>query len=77
MFLSSLDPQSTLHYPITQDSKMTIPDALVQALNDQHNYRTVKISLDGLYLDRDELVQLRINSAWFWIKREIVKMAVL
>ncbi|GKZ36699.1 hypothetical protein AbraIFM66950_007874 [Aspergillus brasiliensis] len=42
--------------------KSTWTDALVQALNDEYHYNTINISLDDLYLDHDELIQVRDNN---------------
>ncbi|KAJ5280499.1 hypothetical protein N7478_005871 [Penicillium angulare] len=39
--------------------KSTWTDALVSTLRDKHNYHTINISLDDLYLDHDRLVKLR------------------
>ncbi|GKZ26553.1 hypothetical protein AbraIFM66951_002610 [Aspergillus brasiliensis] len=42
--------------------KSTWTDALVQALNDEYHYNTINISLDDLYFDHDELIQVRDNN---------------
>ncbi|RAH59051.1 D-glycerate 3-kinase-like protein [Aspergillus piperis CBS 112811] len=42
--------------------KSTWTDALVQALNDEYKYNTINISLDDLYLDHDDLIQVRDNN---------------
>ncbi|KAJ6093402.1 hypothetical protein N7486_008691 [Penicillium sp. IBT 16267x] len=39
--------------------KSTWTDALASTLRSQHNYKTINISLDDLYLDHDDLVKLR------------------
>ncbi|KAJ5108427.1 hypothetical protein N7456_005102 [Penicillium angulare] len=39
--------------------KSTWTNALVGTLRDKHNYHTINISLDDLYLDHDDLVKLR------------------
>ena len=39
--------------------KSTWTEALVGALQDQHNYNTINVSLDDFYLDHDKLVELR------------------
>lgn len=43
--------------------KSTWTDALVQTLRQQHEYNTIAISLDDLYLDHDELIALRDSNA--------------
>jgi D-glycerate 3-kinase len=43
--------------------KSTWTTALVQALNEQHKLRTINLSLDDLYLDHEDLVQLRNDNA--------------
>ncbi|GKZ79536.1 hypothetical protein AnigIFM56816_003735 [Aspergillus niger] len=42
--------------------KSTWTDALAQALNDEYKYNTINISLDDLYLDHDDLIQVRDNN---------------
>jgi D-glycerate 3-kinase len=42
--------------------KSTWTNAIVKRLNDKHNYRTINLSLDDLYLDHDELVKLRLTN---------------
>lgn len=42
--------------------KSTWTDALVKALRDTHNYKTINLSLDDLYLDHDDLVKLRTSN---------------
>ncbi|KAJ5676137.1 hypothetical protein N7462_009034 [Penicillium macrosclerotiorum] len=39
--------------------KSTWTDALVKTLRDQHKYNTINVSLDDLYFDHHELVQVR------------------
>ncbi|KAJ5761083.1 hypothetical protein N7520_008239 [Penicillium odoratum] len=39
--------------------KSTWTDALASTLRNKHNYQTINISLDDLYLDHDDLVTLR------------------
>ena len=39
--------------------KSTWTDALVKTLNNEYKYNTINISLDDLYLDHDDLVQVR------------------
>ncbi|KAJ5644583.1 hypothetical protein N7507_010594 [Penicillium longicatenatum] len=39
--------------------KSTWTDALAGTLRSKHNYKTINISLDDLYLDHDDLVRLR------------------
>ncbi|KAJ5819900.1 hypothetical protein N7474_005491 [Penicillium riverlandense] len=43
--------------------KSTWTSALVQALNEKHKLRTINLSLDDLYLDHEDLVQLRNDNA--------------
>ena len=42
--------------------KSTWTDALVKALREVHNYKTINLSLDDLYLDHDQLVNLRTSN---------------
>ncbi|KAJ5115256.1 hypothetical protein NUU61_001015 [Penicillium alfredii] len=42
--------------------KSTWTDALVKALSEQHHYNAINISLDDLYLDHDDLLQLRLSN---------------
>lgn len=39
--------------------KSTWTDALASTLHNKHNYKTINLSLDDLYLDHDDLVKLR------------------
>lgn len=43
--------------------KSTWTSALVQALNEKHKLGTINLSLDDLYLDHEDLVQLRNDNA--------------
>ncbi|KAJ6008931.1 hypothetical protein N7522_003947 [Penicillium canescens] len=40
--------------------KSTWTEAFVKRLNNKHNYHTINLSLDDLYLDHDDLVNLRL-----------------
>ncbi|KAJ5727644.1 hypothetical protein N7493_005464 [Penicillium malachiteum] len=42
--------------------KSTWTDALVDTLRNRHNYKTINISLDDLYLDHDDLVRVRLEN---------------
>jgi D-glycerate 3-kinase len=42
--------------------KSTWTDVLVKALREIHNYKTINLSLDDLYLDHDDLVKLRTSN---------------
>ncbi|KAJ5103900.1 hypothetical protein N7532_004429 [Penicillium argentinense] len=42
--------------------KSTWTDALVQSLNETHNYNSINLSLDDLYLDHDDLVRVRTEN---------------
>lgn len=42
--------------------KSTWTDALASALNNKHQYKTINLSLDDLYLDHNDLVKLRENN---------------
>jgi D-glycerate 3-kinase len=44
--------------------KSTWTEALVKALRESHGFNTINLSLDDLYLDHDDLVQLRTSNTF-------------